>query len=126
MVSLVSVDRVCISINADCDVLCVPHYAVLPGEFDVDQQACVAGNQPPAESPNLVATAAEEAEALHRSSEPKTSRGVTTRCGKTAVAEEEEGLHCSSSARVCEEKEGLHGVHRRLRRDKHPKTKEGC
>jgi hypothetical protein len=38
------------------------------------------------------------------------------------------GRHSSGTQEVvsvCEE-EGLHGVHRRLRRDKHPKTKEGC
>jgi hypothetical protein len=27
---------------------------------------------------------------------------------------------------AAEEEEGLHGVHRQLRRNKHPKTKEGC
>jgi hypothetical protein len=32
----------------------------------------------------------------------------------------------NSQKRNTEEEEGLHGVHRQLRRNEHPKTKEGC
>jgi hypothetical protein len=62
-----------------------------------------------------------------------------TTCKLDFISTEEEGLHgvhrqlrrnehpkTKEGISTRKKEEGLHGVHRQLRRNEHPKTKEGC